>query len=99
MFRVKLFKLPTPKAFRYTPRFYNGTKGKNIYKIKSKYSKEENDIELNYNDYKNQWTADRKLMRNTGNFQINRRLIIIAIVLILIFLYLMDFDLSFFKKN
>lgn len=97
MFSLKIFKRPSASRFHYTPRYYKGVEGENVYKFKSKYRKDE--IEMNYNDFKSQWAADRKVMRTRGNFEINRRLIYIIAALILIFLFLMDFDLSFFRKH
>jgi hypothetical protein len=91
------FKLPNATRFHYTPRYYKGVEGENSYKIKSKYNKE--DIATNFNDYRAHWNDERKLMRTRGNYLINKRLLIIISILILIFLYLIDFDLSIFKLH
>ncbi len=91
-----LFKLGKPTRFHYTPRYYNGQKGENTYKMKSQYRKDE--VGYNYNDFKGNWSEDRKLTRTRSNYIINTRLIIIFLVLFFIFWYLMDFDLSFFKS-
>jgi len=90
------FKLPKSTRFHYTPRFYEGKEEENAYKFKSKYRKDE--IGENFNDYRGNWAAERKNMRTKANFTINKRLIIIILALILIFLYLIEFDLSIFKN-
>lgn len=89
------FKLPRTSRFHYTPRYYKGVEDENSYKIKSKYKKDE--MSANFNDFRGNWSDERKLMRTRGNFIINIRLIIIVLILILIFLFLIDFDLSIFK--
>jgi hypothetical protein len=90
------FKLPRPTRFHYTPRYYKGIEDENAYKFKSKYRKDE--IGENFNDYRGNWEADRKVMRTRGNFAVNTRLIIIVLILVFIFLYIIGFDLSIFKK-
>jgi hypothetical protein len=89
------FKLNRPTRFHYTPRYYKGVEEENAYKLKSKYRKE--DIEENFNDYRAHWNNERDEARVKGNYEINIRLIIIAAILILIFLFLIGFDLSIFK--
>jgi len=91
----RLLRLPENNRFHYTPRFYKGTDEGNIYKFKSKYSKEERGI--NYNDYRGQWAQARKDSRHRDNATISYRLLIIIAVLVLIFLYIIDFDLSIFQ--
>jgi|JI8StandDraft_1071087.scaffolds.fasta_scaffold80684_2 hypothetical protein len=89
------FKLNRPTRFHYTPRYYKGVEGENAYKFKSKYRKDE--IGENFNDYRAHWNNERDESRVKGNYVINKRLIIIAFVLILLFLFLIEFDLSIFK--
>lgn len=93
----KLFKLERNKRFYYKPRFYKGAEDGNIYDIQSKFDiKNRKD---SYNDYKAQWTKARLESRTRGNAAINYRVILIVAILILLALYVLDFDLSiFFKK-
>ncbi|PID70130.1 MAG: hypothetical protein CR985_02980 [Flavobacteriales bacterium] len=90
-------KLPRNSRFHYTPRYYDGVEEGNIYKFKSKYSKEDTDI--NYNDFRGHWEEARLDSRNRGNAGISLRLLLIIAVLTLIFLYIIDFDLSIFQMN
>ncbi len=93
----KLFKLEKNKRFYYKPRFYKGAEEGNVYDIQSKFDiKNRKD---SYNDYKAQWTQARIESRTRDNAGINYRVIVIIAILILIALYILDFDLSiFFKK-
>lgn len=91
------FKLQKNNKFHYTPRYYKGSKEENIYSLKSKFSKE--DKSLNYNDYRGQWSEARKDYRVRSNYKISFRLLTIIAVLVFIFLYIIDFDLSIFRRN
>lgn len=90
-------KLPGNSRFHYTPRYYKGVEEGNIYKFKSKYSRE--DADLNYNDFRGQWQQARLDSRNRANSGVSMRLLLIIAVLVLIFLYIIDFDLSIFQMN
>ena len=92
-----MFSFRKPTRFHYTPRFYRGIKEENVYKFKSQYRKDE--VGKNYNDYRGNWQEERSLMRTRANSVINFRLIIIITILVLIALYIIDFDLSIFKLN
>jgi hypothetical protein len=93
----KLFKLERNKRFYYKPRFYKGADEGNIYEMQSKFDiKNRQD---NYNDYKAQWTKARLESRTRDNTSINYRVIIIIGILVLISLYILDFDLSIFSKK
>ncbi len=89
------FKLPKNTRYNYTPRYYEGKDIGNIYDFGSKFEK--------YRDTPNQvdfgahWAEDRLASRNRKNREINRTVIYIALILILIFLWIIDFDLSIFS--
>lgn len=89
------FKLPKNTRYNYTPRYYKGKDVGNIYDFGSKFEK--------YRDTPNQvdfgahWSEDRKASRNRKNREINRTVIFIALILVLIFLWIIDFDLSIFS--
>ncbi len=95
--RIKLFKLRQNKRFNYTPRYYDGKDIGNIYDFDSKIVKYKE--ATNTNDFGSHWRDARKTSRNRGNRQINRRLLIIIAVLVLIFLYFIDFDISIFTQK
>ncbi len=93
--KLKGFKLPRNQRYNYTPRYYKGKEEGNIYDFDSKFHKYKNTT--NQIDFGAQWAADRKRSRNRGNRSINRRVIMIVAILVLIFLWIIDFDLSIFK--
>ena len=91
-----IFKLRKNKRFSYTPKYYSG-KG-NPYEMKHK-----------FDDYRqtvgNNSGLKRKLVnafedyKYNPNQDANRRVLIIIAVLLLIFLFVIDFDLSIFLKK
>jgi len=95
-------KLSIPKRsknrrFNYTPRYYKGKSEGNIYDFENritKYRDTTNEI-----DFGAHWADARVSSRNRGNKEINKRVIYIALVLVFIFLYLIDFDLSIFTAR
>ncbi len=93
----KLFKLEKNKRFYYKPRFYKGAEEGNVYDIQSKF--DISNRKDSYNDFKAQWTKARLESRTRDNAGVNYRLIIILVVLLLISLYILDFDLSIFQKK
>ncbi|UKM65036.1 riboflavin synthase subunit beta [Flavobacteriaceae bacterium GSB9] len=89
-----LLKLRKNKKFSYTPRFYDDKGEGNPYEIKHKFDEYRKSVGANkgikakfndaWDDYKN---PDR---------QVNRRILIIVAILILVFLFIIEFDLSIF---
>lgn len=96
MIKTSLLKLPSNKKFNYTPRYYEGKEVHNPYDFESKFIR--NRETVNYNDFRGHWSEARKGSRHRGNRLVNRRLIVIIAVLVLIFLAIIDFDLSIFKQ-
>ena len=91
------FKLPSYKRFNYTPRYNKGKeKGQNIYDFDSAIRRDRESY--NYNAYGSHWNEARSASRNRGNRLINNRLLIIVGILVLVFLYIIDFDLTIFNK-
>lgn len=95
MIKKTLFKLPRNKSFNYTPRYYEGKEVGNVYDFESKYYKDRETV--NYNDFRAHWSDARNDSRHRGNREINYRLLAIIAVLIFVFLYIIDFDLSIFS--
>ncbi|EID72382.1 hypothetical protein [Imtechella halotolerans] len=93
--RFKVFKLRENKRYNYTPRYYQGKDVGNPYSFESKFHKYRE--ATNANDFGSQWKAARESSRNRGNREVNRRLVIIFLVLLLVALYFLDFDLSIFS--
>ncbi|MGO1750850.1 MULTISPECIES: hypothetical protein [Psychroflexus] len=96
MFKVKSFKLRKNTRYNYTPRYYDGKKVDNVYEIDSTFNK----FKSTHNsiDFGSHWSDVRKNSRTRGNRSINKRVILIALVLVFIFLWIIDFDLSIFSQ-
>jgi hypothetical protein len=91
-----LFNLKKNRRFNYTPRFFRGKEDISI-NFESKISKSRdqyNSIDMGMN-----WSDQRHKKRNTGNRGVNLTLILTVIFLILVFLYIIDFDLTIFYTN
>ena len=91
-----MFNLNKNRRFNYTPRFFRGKEDVSI-NFESKISKSRdqyNSIDMGMN-----WSDQRDKMRNTRNRGINLTLILIVGFLILVFLYIIDFDLTIFYTN
>ena len=89
-------KLKTNNRFNYTPRYYDGKEivddGKFATKLDAYYET------YNKNDYGSNWRDERLSRRHRGNVEFNKTVIIIVIILALIFLWIIDFDLSIFTQ-
>lgn len=94
MFKFTILKKAESTRYNYTPRYYKGKKDINPYEFDSKFTKYKNT--KNAIDFGSQWQEDRANSRNRGNREINRRVIYIILVLVFIFLWIIDFDLSIF---
>lgn len=96
MIKFTLIKrLKTNNRFNYTPRYY---KGKDHAKDEDYHTNMEKYYETyNKNDFSAQWREKRKEYRNRGNAELNRTFWIILAVLVLLFLWIIDFDLSIFS--
>ena len=92
---INIFKRPRNKKFRYSPRYSKSNKS-NIYGFDSAYSKhrESNSVF----DMSNAWDEARLRSRNRSNSLFSKTILFIIILLTLIFLYIIDFDLSIFMK-
>ena len=90
---INIFKRPRNKKFRYSPRYSKSNKS-NISGFDSAYSKhrESNSVF----DKSNAWDEARLRSRNRSNSLFSKTILFIIILLTLIFLYIIDFDLSIF---
>ena len=94
--KVNILKAKKNQRFNYTPRYYQGKDVGNIYSFGSKFEKYRDTV--NANDVRAHWTEARQLSRTRSNRGINTRMVIIFAVLLLIFLWIIDFDLSIFSN-
>ncbi len=96
MLKSNLFKLRKNRRYNYTPRYYKGKDNGNIYEFDSKFSKYRDTY--NNNDFGQQWKEARMQMRTRKNRSISLRLLFIILFLVMICLYILDFDLSIFMR-
>jgi hypothetical protein len=94
--KINFNKTRKNQRYNYTPRYYKGKDIGNIYSFDSKFHKYKE--ATNAIDFGSQWAEARKMSRNRGNREINLRVLFIIAVLVLIFLWIIDFDLSIFTN-
>jgi hypothetical protein len=86
------------KKFSYNPRYYSNEGEGSPFEIKHKFDEFRSTVGPNpglKGKFKNAWSE----MRADKNRSVNRRLIFIIAILVFVFLYIIDFDLSiFFQK-
>ncbi|QNJ98397.1 hypothetical protein [Constantimarinum furrinae] len=94
--KISFLKRTKPNnRYNYTPRYYNGKDHEsNPYDFGNKFDKYYETY--NRNDYGSHWRDARMDHRNRGNVEFNRTVIVVALILILFFLWIIDFDLSIF---
>jgi len=87
-------KLKTNNRFNYTPRYYNGKEHVDEAKYDTKIDAYTESY--NKNDFGSHWKDARKSSRTRGNIEFNSTILIIVTILVFIFLWIIDFDLSIF---
>lgn len=90
-------RLPRNKRFNYTPRYYKGKETTDASKYANKFDAYAETI--NKNDFSAQWHESRIASRTRNNSGFNRTIWILIAIFVLIFLYIIDFDLSIFYKS
>lgn len=86
----------TNKKFDYTPRYYKGEG--NPYQIEHKFDKFRTTVGKN-SGLKAKFTNAIEESKNSKDKGFNKTILIIIAILTLIFLYIIDFDLSIFLKK
>jgi hypothetical protein len=84
------------KKFDYTPRYFDDKGEGNPFQIEHKFDKFRSTVGDNTGlkgKFSNAWSD----LRSSSNRDTNRRVFIIIAILVLIFLYFIDFDLSIFS--
>lgn len=93
-----LLKLRKNKKFSYTPRYYKGGEEGSPFEIKHKFDDYRKTVGSN-SGLKNKFNNALDDFKNNPDREANRRILIIVAVLLLVFLFIIDFDLSiFFSK-
>ena len=94
-----LFKLRKNKKFSYTPRHFDDKGEGNPFEIKHKFDDFRKTVGSN-NGLKTKINNALDDLKSNPDYAANRRIIIIIGILILVFLFIIDFDLSiFFSKQ
>ncbi len=92
-----LFKLRNNKKFDYTPRYYDDKGEGSPYKFQHKFDEYRNTVETP-KGLKGRFSTALEDFKNSDH-DTNRRVLIIAAILVVIFLALIGFDITiFFKK-
>lgn len=93
-----LLKLRKNKKFSYTPRYYNNKGEGSPYEIKHKFDDYRKTVGNN-SGLKTKFVNALDDLKTNPDKQANRRILIIAGILVLVFLFIIEFDLSiFFSK-
>ncbi|SEQ73927.1 hypothetical protein SAMN05421824_2182 [Hyunsoonleella jejuensis] len=88
-----ILKVRKNKKFSYTPRYYKGEG--NPYEIKHKFDEHRTTVGNN-NGLKSKFVNAINDYKTNENKEANRRVLIIVAVLVLVFLFIIGFDLSIF---
>ena len=86
-------KLRKNRSFEYSPRYYKGEG--NPYKIEHKLDKFRSTVQTN-RGIKNKFTSAMDDLKNEGDKNMKLRFLVIVAILVLLFLIIIDFDLSIF---
>lgn len=92
-----LFKQRKNKRFSYTPRHYKAKGEGSPFEMRRMFDDYRKTVGPSGN-LKTKFQAAWDELRNSPDRAANRRILLIAVILLLIFLYLIDFDLSIFLK-
>ncbi|WP_452222431.1 riboflavin synthase subunit beta [Lacinutrix salivirga] len=88
-----LLKKRKNKRFSYTPRYYKGDSSP--FEMKHKFDEYRSTVGGN-NSLKGKFNAALNDYKHNTNKQANKTVLIIALFLVFVFLYIIDFDLSIF---
>ncbi len=94
----KFTNLRKNKKFNYSPRYYDDKGEGNPFKIEHKLDKYRSTVN-SQGGLKGKFRSAMSDMKREGDRNIKIRMLIITSILILIFLYIIDFDLSIFFKS
>lgn len=94
--RINFFKQKQNRRYNYTPRYFKGKKDQNPYDFDATFSKYRD--MPNSNDFGAHWREARAYSRTRGNRGFSKLFYIILAILVMLVLYVLDFDLSIFKQ-
>ena len=93
-----LFKARKNKKFNYTPRYYDDKGEGNPYAIDSRFAKYRKTLD-NGGGIKGKFNRAFSELKEPTDRNVKRRLIVILAILVFLFLWFIDFDLSIFSFN
>lgn len=93
-----LFKAKNNKKFGYTPRYYESDKEGSPFQIEQKFDKFRKTIG-NEKGLKGKFMDAIDDFKSQTDKQTSRRILLISVILLLLFLVIIDFDLTIFYKN
>lgn len=97
-FMSKFTKLRRNRVFDYQPRYYKGDKEGNPFKIEYKFDQFRSTVGSN-RGLKAKFNNVLADSRRRGDRNMRWRMGVIIVILVLIFLYIIDFDLSIFYSS
>lgn len=83
------------KRFNYTPMYYSGKEDVDTSQYDTKFDAFADTY--NKNDFSGQWHESRIKNRTRNNSGFNKTIYVLIAIFVLIFLYIIDFDLSIFS--
>ncbi len=92
-----IFKTRKNKKFSYSPRYWDDNGEGNPYQIQNKFDKFRS--VGSSNNFKDKFKTAWEELRHDSDRKINRRVLWIFLILLFVFLYLIDFDLSIFTAR
>ena len=93
----KITKLSKNKKFGYSPRFYDDKGEGNPYEIEHKFDKFRSTVGRN-RGLKRKFNNVLDDVKRKGDRDLKKRMVIILAILVLLFLFIIDFDLSIFIR-
>ncbi len=93
-----IFKTRKNKKFSYSPRYWNDDGEGSPYQIEHKFDKFRSTVGRN-NGFKDKFKNAWEDLRHDADRRVNRRVLWIFLILLFIFLYLIEFDLSIFTAR
>ncbi|MFD2187404.1 riboflavin synthase subunit beta [Aquimarina celericrescens] len=94
-FIMGIFKTRKNKRFNYSPRYWDDKGEGNPYQMEHKFDKFRSTVGKSGN-LKNRFSTAWDELKNHSDKKVNLRILWIFLILLFIFLYLIDFDLSIF---
>ncbi len=92
-----IFKKRKNKKFNYTPRYYKHDGDGSPFSINHKFEEHRKTVNPP-TGLKGKFTSAFNELKDKKDKKVTRRILIIIAILVLIFLYIIDFDLSIFKR-